>query len=122
MLLVHSVKQSVSIFGKGTYLDELLEGLGCTNAAGNVTGWAQLTLEDVTRLSPDAIILITSTISSDANSKQALGVLGELSIEAVRENRIGILSHTDALLPATSILEVAAEMSKLINSFASKDQ
>lgn len=122
VLLVHSIEQSISIFGKGTYLDELLAGLGCTNAAQNVTGWAQLTLEDVTRLNPDAILLITSTIYSKANLRQAIGVLGELPINAVKNNHIGILSHPDALLPATSVIEVANEISELLNSFAGSDQ
>lgn len=122
VLLVHSIEQGISIFGKATYLDELLVGLGCTNAAQSVTGWAQLTLEDVTRLNPDAILFITSTFNSKANSMQAIGVLGELPIDAVTENRIGILSHADALLPATSVIEVADEMRELLNSFAGSDQ
>lgn len=122
VLLVHSIEQSISIFGKDTYLDELLGGFGCTNAAANVTGWAQLTLEDVTRLNPQAILLISSTINNKADSAQAIGVLGELQIDAVTEKRIGILNHPDALLPATSVIEVAEQMRQLLNSFVGSDQ
>jgi ABC-type Fe3+-hydroxamate transport system substrate-binding protein len=107
-LLVYAV-QPVGVFGRGTYLHDVLARFGVENAAP-AERWAELSLEDVTRLNPQAIILVRPGAGESINPMEAAGPLATLEIDAVRNQRIAVLSHPDALRPCTGIIGVAAEM------------
>ena len=113
-LLVYNL-QPVGVFGRGTYLHEMLSRFDVANAA-QVEHWAEMTLEDVTRLDPQAIILVRPGSDAKADPMEAAGVLAKLEIAAVRDGRIGVLSHPDALRPCTGIIGVADEMRDLLRS------
>ncbi|MDY7108930.1 MAG: ABC transporter substrate-binding protein [Planctomycetota bacterium] len=111
-LLVYAMSP-LGVFGRGTYLNDVLVRCGAGNAV-EAEGWVQLTLEDVTRLDPGAIILIRpgprNQPAEPVDPIDAAGALATLDIEAARAERIAILSHPDALMPSTAISEVAAEL------------
>lgn len=111
-LLVYALSP-LGVFGRETYLHDVLVRFGAANAV-EAEGWVQLTLEDVTRLDPGAIILIRPAPREGRlepiDPIEAAGALATLDIEATRARRIAILAHPDAMMPSTAISEVAAEM------------
>ena len=115
-LLVYALTP-VGVFGRGTYLHDVLVRFGATNAV-SADGWVELTLEDITRLNPQAIIVIRpsprGTAVKPTDAMEAAGVLATLDVDAVRAGRIEILTHPDALMPSTAISEVAGEMCRIL--------
>ena len=121
--------EPVFVFAKQTYLDDVLTALGGTNAASHATGWVELSLEDVVRLNPEAIILVRER-PLDASSeprplgsgerasatavRTALGALVDLPIAAVENNRLTVLAHPDAMLPSTGVIGVAEALREVL--------
>lgn len=96
-------------FGKRTYLDDILTALGGANAV-DATGWAELSIEDVIRIDPGAIVVVT-------DRERGPSPLGGLDIRAAREGRIAVLLHPDANLPGSGLRGVAAELRHILESF-----
>lgn len=115
-LIVHST-QPVRVFGRGTYLNDVLTRLGASNAV-EAEGWKELSLEDVLRLNPEAIIIIRPGEADWTDAMEAAGALGRLEIDAVRNRRVALLTHPDALLPSTGIIKVAGELRTIMGSMA----
>jgi iron complex transport system substrate-binding protein len=115
-LLVHHI-DPVGVSGRGTYLHELLARLGGTNAIQS-EGWVELTLEDIARMNPQAIVLVLPSVSSDTDATAAAGALATMDIEAARTGRIAALRHRDAQTPSTAVAEVADELRGVLASFA----
>lgn len=118
VLIVHSVEPMIGVFGEGTYLDEVLNRFGCTNAARGISGWSQLTLEDVVRLDPQAIVLTRPGVDQSDDPRQIAGPLATLSIEAVHAGRIAVLTGSDAIVPSTSLIDTARELRQIFVRFA----
>lgn len=95
----------VFVFGTGTYLHDVLTALGGTNVA-HVEGWAELSLEDVIRLDPGAIILVRELPVTNGGVKNALGPLAGLPVRAVEDDRLAVLAHPDANLPSSGVIGV----------------
>lgn len=110
-LFVYST-DPVGAFGTGTYLDDLARGMGATNAIAD-DGWVKLSLEDVTRLDPAAIVLV-QTQADDGTAAQRLAVL---PIAAARNDRINVLVHPDALMPSTAVVDVAGQLHAALEAF-----
>ena len=86
-------------------------------SAGN--GWVQLSMEDVVRLDPEAVLLVLDVPSTRApTTAQALGGFRDLNIAAVREQRLAVLAHRDSLLPSSGVIPVAHGMRALLNELA----
>lgn len=97
------------VFGRSTYLHDIIERLGFENAA-NVEGWASLSLEDLARLDPEVLVIVRANAPMDEAPLALAGPLGSLPIRAVYEGRIIILRHPEAVLPSSAIVEVAREV------------
>ncbi len=115
VLMVNAV-DPVMAFGRGTYLDDVLVSMGGANAI-NDAGWVQLSLEDVVRLEPEAIILVKPG-ASEVDIARDLGPLAEIDVPAVRDQRLAVLRHADALLPSSAVVEVASELRSILGRFA----
>ncbi|MDP7008827.1 MAG: hypothetical protein QGI78_04570 [Phycisphaerales bacterium] len=81
-------------FGKGTYLDDVWTAMGGVNAL-QTQGWRVLSIEDIARLAPVRIILV-SDIQITNNTP-----LSSLNIPVTP------FVHEDVLLPSTRISDVA---------------
>ena len=114
-LLVHHF-DPVGVSGRGTYLHELVARLGGVNAAQG-DGWLDLSLEDIARLNPEAIVLVMPGASMDLDANASAGALASMNIDAVRNGRIAILRHRDALTPCTAVADVADELREILVSF-----
>jgi len=115
-LLVASV-DPVLVFGTQTYLGDVLTALGGVNAAGS-PGWSELSLEDIVRLDPEAIVLVRER-AVEGDVRSAAGPLASLPIRAVREDRIAALVHPDVNLPSSGVIGVAHALREVLNELAS---
>lgn len=120
MVLIVLPGEPVLAFGNETYLGDVTVAFGLRNAIAS-TGWVELTLEDVARANPDLLIVVASGLDSEATPETALGPLATLPIAAVREGRWVVLEHPDAIIPSTSVLEVAAELKMKLGSLTERD-
>jgi ABC-type hemin transport system substrate-binding protein len=117
VLLVYSTTEPIGVFGRDTYLDDLLAAAGGMNAT-TAASWANLTLEDVVRIDPAAIVLVQPDSSADADPMTLLGRLKDLPIEAVKQEHVALLRHRDALLPSTTLPAVAADLRRALAELA----
>jgi iron complex transport system substrate-binding protein len=115
VLMVNDVNP-VMAFGADTYLDDILHALGGTNAVTD-RGWVQLSLEDVVRLAPDAIVLVRPGANA-ASLTDDLGPLATIDAPAVRDGRLALLAHRDALAPSSGVIGVAEEMTAILRDLA----
>ncbi len=112
-LLVADTAPAILVFGPGTYLHDVLTSLGGRNAT-TTSGWSELSLEDVVRLDPAAIILVRDRGPADIDPVEAAGPLASLDTTAGREGRIAVLWHPDAMLPSTAVIGVADQMGQVL--------
>lgn len=98
-------------FGRGTYLDDVLQALGASNAV-SAQGWVQLSLEDVARIDPEIIVLIPGV--TNRAKDDALSSLQALPVRAGETKRVAALRHPDALLPSSAIAEVAEALRRIL--------
>jgi len=101
----------VLAFGRGTYLDDVLQALGAHNAV-SAQGWVQLSLEDVARIDPEFIVLIPAVTTRAEDD--ALLSLKALPVRAVETKRVAALRHPDALLPSSAIVDVAEALRRVL--------
>lgn len=111
--------EPVTVFGSGTYLNDLLTAFGARNAVCG-RGYPSLTLEDVLRIDPEAVLLVApGSQAADAEMvRQQLGPIGRLDIQAVRDGRVAVLSHPDAFMPSSAVIHVAAAMRDILQQWA----
>ncbi len=112
-LLVADTDPVVLVFGRETYLTDILAGLGGENAVA-ASGWAEISLEDLLRMDPQAIILVRDRGSAQMSPLEAAGPLADLDTTARREGRIAVLWHPDAKLPSSAVIGVALEMRRVL--------
>lgn len=89
-------------FGSDTYIDDLMQVLGVENAVKQ-SGWISLSLEDIGRLNPKAIVVIADN------------QIKERDLRAIRTLGIPVIPfvHEHVLVPSSYIREVAEEFSQL---------
>jgi ABC-type hemin transport system substrate-binding protein len=83
-------------FGRDTYIDDLLQEMGIENVV-HQSGWVSLSLEDIGRLHPEAIYVVSDSKINDA-SLNALRSVGYRVIPFV---------HEHILVPSSYIVDVA---------------
>jgi ABC-type Fe3+-hydroxamate transport system substrate-binding protein len=89
---------------------------GARNAVRD-SGWVQLSLEDVVRLAPDAIVLVKPGASVD-EVRSDLGPLATIDVPAVQQGQLAVLAHPDALLPSSAVVGVVADLRGILQRFA----
>ena len=114
-LLIASADPVLAV-GRDTYLDDILAALGGRNAVQAV-GWLELSLEDVLRLDPEAIIIVRDH-GPAVEAVDAAGPLGDLDTTARRRGRIVVLQHPDANLPSSGVIGLAGEMRRVLRRLA----
>lgn len=94
-------------FGLNTYLNDVIESMGLENALSR-EGWAMLSLEDVAKLNPDRIIVVSDT------------PIKKESVKGIRSLEIPVLlfEHEHVLIPSSQVSNVAKELrSSLVGGF-----
>ena len=92
-------------FGRQTYLGDLLELMGGTNALQH-DGWVTLSLEDIGKLHPDLIVVVSDSL------------IPESSLSALKSLQIPITPfvHEDALIPSSKIVDVANSLQEIVSA------
>ena len=99
-------------------MHDIITRLGASNPV-TAQGWVQLSFEDVVRMNPEAVVLVLDTMPGNSPSpSEALRPLESLRIAAVRERRLALLTHPDALLPSSAVVEVADAMRGVLERLA----
>jgi ABC-type hemin transport system substrate-binding protein len=91
-------------FGRQTYLGDLLELMGTQNALQS-DGWVMLSLEDIGKLQPELIVVVSDI------------AIPESSLVAINSLQIPIAPfvHSDALIPSSKIVDVANALQQLVS-------
>jgi ABC-type hemin transport system substrate-binding protein len=112
------------VLGPGSFHDQILRRVGGVPAIDTGAPWMELDAEDVLRLDPAAIVLISprgagtppASPSLDA-LRDRLGRLGTLNIRAVREGRIALIDDPLALLPSTAMAGFADRLAEILGAW-----
>ncbi len=109
VLLLYS-SDPPSAFGPGSYLDEVIGRMGLVNVLAEGGAWQELDAEMVVALNPGAIVLVRIGAIAGAGRDADLGRLGKLPLTAMEEGRAFQISHPQAHLPGTCVIEVARQL------------
>lgn len=100
-------------FGEGTFVDGLLGRLGVANAIA-ARGYPELSLEDLVRLDPDAVLLLRE---NPAEAEAWMATLESLPLAAARD-RVRLVVDEEALVPGSGWIGTASKVRSAIESLA----
>lgn len=115
--------------GPGSAHHDLLERIGAESAMEGGRPHAELDLEDVLRLTPDAIVLLRPASPGAGSggpvlwpeSREEFGRIASLDIPAVRHGRLAVLDHPLGLIPSTSLAELAPMLDEVLAAWVEAD-
>lgn len=126
ILLLGSVDPP-GVVGPGSFHHQILERIGGTPALTTGGAWVTMDAEDVLRLKPDGIIVLSPrpvgappAHPSAEELRAKLGRVGTLDIPAVRNGRIALIDDPLCLTPSTAMIGVAEEMRGILEGWAKK--
>ena len=94
--------------GNGTFMDELAEMCGLTNAFADVDGWGQISEEQVLERNPDYIVTITMYYGEGPTPvEEILGRNGWENLTAVRNNQILNADSNEISRPGPRLMTAA---------------
>jgi len=114
-------------FGPGSCHYQLLERLGATPAITSGAAYINLSLEDILRLAPDAIILVKPRGAAvpardgepDAQAGDVVfGSIVTLDIPAAKNHRLAHIDDPLGFIPSTSMIRVAEELREVLDGWA----
>ena len=103
--------EDVVVAGPGTFLNEMLELAGGTNAVGGEQRWPQLNAEAIVLADPEVIIEFSSD-SRDAT--HALWKAHLPALKAVRDARVHTLDQSGLLIPGPRMPETARALVEVL--------
>lgn len=93
--------------------------------------WQEFDLEDIARLAPDSILIFDPQSDSIqigepepmswSEIEQALGPIASLPIPAVQSRKVGVITHPQALLPSSTLGQVADEIRKTLADWCERE-
>lgn len=97
--------------GKNTFMDEIATMLGLENAFGDVTGWAQISEEQVLERDPDYIVTVTMYYGEGTPPEdEILGRTGWSGLSAVQNRRVFLLSSDAMTRPGPRLVDAAEQL------------
>ena len=94
--------------GKGTFMNEVAEMIGCKNAFDDVDGWASISEEQVLEKNPDYIVTITMYYGEGPTPvEEILGRAGWENVPAVANEKILNLTGNELSRPAPRLADGA---------------
>jgi len=113
--------------GPGSFHAQMIERMGITPALVDGGMWQELDLEDLITLAPDSILIFSPQEDTHSIGEpepmswdqitQTLGPIATLDLPAIRNQRVGIITHPQALLPSSTLGQVADEIRKTLASW-----
>lgn len=98
--------------GGNTFLNEMIEIIGCENVLSSMDSWQNITLEDAISYNPDVIITNDSYTPDPINSIASLP--GFENVTAVINNEIYLIDSNNSSEPNHHIVDSIYEMGELI--------
>lgn len=103
---------SVYSFGKGIFLNEMIELIGATNTLAEQDGWISVTEEAIVIANPD--VILTSVNYIDNPTDEIKGREGFSEIKAVANNQVYYIDNGSSSLPNHNITKALIEMAKAV--------
>ena len=94
-------------FGPGSYLSDILKKMGIPNALQSGGAWQSIDGETILRADPQTILIIKAGDVLNTGRPVYPKEFAQLPLRAVRNNRTVLISHPQALLPGTTLIELA---------------
>lgn len=121
VLVAMHCSPTVDVLGPGSAHHQIVERLGAAPAITEGRPYLPLDAEDMLAVDPGVIILIQPRSGRTdeepklrAPTREELGVLDGLGLRAVREGRLHLIDHPQALASGASLIAVAGAMEKAI--------
>ncbi|HBU90088.1 MAG TPA: ABC transporter substrate-binding protein [Bacillus pumilus] len=95
--------------GTHTFMDEMLSVIHAKNAAGDQTGWVQMTEESIIKRNPDVIVTIDGSSLADLKKRD-----GWNAVKAVKEKQVFQLNTDLASRPGPRLVEGVEALAKSI--------
>lgn len=99
-------------FGKGVFLNEMIDIIGATNILNDKEGWLPVADELVIAKSPDVIITNVNYIENPVDEIKSRKGWG--SVKAVQNNQVYYVDNMSSSLPNHNIIKALEEMAKAI--------
>lgn len=99
--------------GKQTFLDDLASICGVRNAFSDVSGWTNISEEQVFLRNPDFIITTTSGLGYDA-IEEIKKRPGWSSLKAVRNNKVFIIDPNTTSRPGPRLMEAVNDLYRIL--------
>lgn len=96
----------LALIGPGAFHWEIVEQLGGTPIPQDGPAYFTTDAESLLDLNPQTIIAFAPGIAPDAPRADYLGVAADLNIDAIRQNRVILISDPKCMLPSTAMLPV----------------
>lgn len=131
-ILLLAATSPPAALGPSSWHHEILSRLGGVNAITSGGPYQTLDAEDVTRLAPDAVVIIQPRARTDAPTsarnraadfdpadfRTRLGPLADLDLPAITSGRIALIDDPLALTPSSSIIEVRKRLEQILAAWA----
>ncbi len=102
--------------GSGTFMDELAQLCGAKNLFGDVSGWAQVSQEQVIARNPDFIVTTASTYADEAEVRaEILARAGWQGIDAVNDGRVFCVDDSVYTRAGPRLADAALALYHMVN-------
>ena len=103
---------TIYTFGKGTYMNEMLEAIGAKNAFGDQEGWLSVSVEDAIKANPDVILMDCNWMPDAADQVKALA--GWENVNAIKNGAVYAVNEDLCSRPNQHVAEATLEWAKFI--------
>ena len=103
---------TIYTFGKGTYMNEMLEAIGAKNAFGDQEGWLSVSVEDAIKANPDVILMDCNWLPGAADQVKALA--GWENVNAIKNGAVYAVNEDLCSRPNQHVAEATLEWAKFI--------
>jgi len=110
---------TIYTFGKGTYMNEMIEAIGAKNAFGDQEGWLSISVEDAIKANPDVILMDCNWMPDAADQVKALE--GWENVNAIKNGAVYAVNEDLCSRPNQHVAEAILEWAKLIYADQFKD-
>ena len=101
--------------GEGTFMDEIAQMLGLVNCFKDVTGWAEISQEQVIARNPDYIVTLTMASGEGPSpAEEIMSRAGWENVTAVKNGAILNLVNDELSRPSPRLVEGASALAEFI--------
>ncbi len=99
-------------FGKGVFLNEMIEIIGAKNVLGDKEGWISVSDESIVASNPDVIITNVNYIENSIDEIKSRS--GWENINAIKNNEVYYVDNMASSLPNHNIVKALEQMAKAV--------